>query len=212
MATNTPYLVGGPDPGANFRLATAIEQAAKNNVTKKVIEYAIKRGTGNTGDKSNVDSAVYEGIGPGGVAFVVESLTDNKARTISLIRSVFSKYGGSLSPTLFQFDRKGLIVIEKEEHEFDDVFEKFIDFGVEDIEDIEDGEVFEIITEPNDTSRIADLIKQDYKVKELGIVYIPKEDMLVEMSDEDVKEKYDKFIRGLEEISEVTDYYTNLKE
>lgn len=206
------FLVGGPDPGANFRLATAIEQASKNNVTKKVIEFAIKRGTGNTGEKSNVESATYEGIGPGGVSFIVESLTDNKARTISLVRSVFSKYSGSLSPTLFQFDRKGLIVIEKENHEFDSVFEKMIDFGVEDIEEIEDGDVFEIITSPNDTSKIADLIKQEYKVKELGIVYIPKEDMMVEISDEEIKEKYEKFIKMLEDISDVTDYYTNLKE
>ncbi|CCH45712.1 hypothetical protein BN7_5297 [Wickerhamomyces ciferrii] len=203
--------LGGSDPSHNVRLATAIENAQKNNVLKKVIEQAIKRGAGIGSEKKNVDTALYEGVGPGGVSFVVESLTDNKTRTIGLVRSAFTKAGGSLSPTLYQFDRRGLIVIEKGELTFDDIFEKVIEVGAEDLEEIEGEDFIEIITDPSDTGKIADELKKEFTIKEVGISYIPKEDMLVDISDEDTKIKYDKFIAALEEISDVTDYYSNLK-
>lgn len=177
---------------------------------KRVIENAIKRGSGSGGEHSNVESAVYEGVGPGGVSFVVESLTDNKARTISMVRSIFTKYGGSISPTLYQFDRKGLIVIEKGDMEFDEIFEKVIEFGAEDVEDIED--TVEIITEPNDTGKVAEELRKEFKVKEFGMVYIPKDDMLVEINDDDVKAKYEKFTNALEEVTDVTEFYSNLKD
>lgn len=98
---------GNADPNLNLRLATAIELASKNNVTKKVIENAIKKGSGNgqTYGKNgtNMETCVYEGMGPGGIALVVEALTDNKNRTIGLVRSTFTKASGSMTPTLFFF-------------------------------------------------------------------------------------------------------------
>lgn len=206
--------LGGSDPGCNVRLSAAIEQATKNNVPKRVVENAIKRGLGNTDDKKNVEQTIYEGMGPGGVSLVVEALTDNKARTVGLVRSAFVKSGGSVTPTLFQFDRKGMIVIEKGDLKFDDIFEKVLEYGVEDVEDIEEHGIVEIYTDPSDTNKVSQDIQKDagYKIKEVSIVYIPKDDMLVEIQDEDTKIKWDKFIKQLEEITDVTDYYHTLKE
>lgn len=206
--------LGGGDPGSNVRLATAIETASKNNVPKRVVENAIKRGLGQTEEKKNIEQTLYEGMGPGGVSFVVEALTDNKARTVGLVRSAFTKNGGSVTPTLFQFERKGLIVIEKGEFKFEEIFEKILEYGVEDVEDIEEHNIVEIYTDPLDTNKISQDIQKDtgYKIKEISIVYIPKDDMMVEITDEETKLKWDKFIKSLEDISDITDYYHTLKE
>lgn len=208
--------LGGPDPSKNVRLSAAVEAASKANVVKKVIENAIRRGAGLGSDaaKENVETAVYEGVGPGNVSFVVEALTDNKKRTFSDVRAAFSKYGGNLSPTLFQFDRKGYIVIDPKEDDFDTVFEKIVDLGADDIEEVEgeDRMNFEVITEAGDTGRIASELKKDYTIKEVGIAYLPKDDAIVEIADELVKEKYDKFVQMLDDLEDVTDYYTTLKE
>lgn len=188
---------------------------------KKVVENAIKRGAGlDTGaNKTNVETAVYEGIAPGNVSLVVEALTDNKNRTFSQIRGVFGKYGGNLSPTIFQFDRMGFVVIDVSEIDtsFDDLFEKFIEIeGVEDIEEIVDDKErsIEIITEVANAGKVANEVKklQEFKIKEVGISYIPKEDALVEISDEDTQAKFDKFINALEDVDDITDYFTTLKE
>lgn len=213
--------LGGPDPVKNIRLQAAIDFANKNNVSKKVIENAIKRGAG-IGDgenKSNVETVVYEGLGPGNVNVVVEALTDNKNRTFSDIRGVFGKYGGNINrPSIFLFDRLGFIVVEvSKDLTFDEIFEHFSEYeGVEDIEEVENDEdekLIEIITDPINTGKVSNLLKsEDYKIKEVGISYIPKSESIVEITDEDVKKKYDKFINALEDVDDLTEFYTNLKE
>ncbi|KAH3680405.1 hypothetical protein WICMUC_000336 [Wickerhamomyces mucosus] len=206
--------LGGPDPAKNVRLAAAVEAASKANVVKKVIENAIKRGAGLGSDqeKTNVETVVYEGVAPGNVSFVVEALTDNKNRTFSAVRAAFSRYGGSLSPTAFQFDKKGFIVINKGEKTYDDIFEEIVELGAEDLEENENN-LLEIVTEPSDTGRIAnELKKSEYEIKEVGIAYIPKEDALIEITDDEAREKYNRFITLLEEIDDVTDYYSTLKD
>ncbi|CDR42767.1 CYFA0S10e02014g1_1 [Cyberlindnera fabianii] len=207
--------LGGPDVSKNIRLAAAVDAASKANVSKKVIEKAINRGAGigSSGEKENVDQAVYEGIGPGNVSFVVEALTDNKTRTFSNVRAAFAKFGGSLSPTLFQFDRKGFVSIDKGENDFETVFEKIVDLGAEDIEEVEGNEtMLEVMTDPSDTGKIAAELKKEYTIKEVGITYIAKTDSLITIEDEETREKYNKFINFLEDVEDVTDYYTTLKE
>jgi YebC/PmpR family DNA-binding regulatory protein len=213
--------IGGPDPVKNIRLHAAIELANKNNVGKKVIENAIRRGAGLDagGNKTNVETVVYEGLGPGNVSIVVEALSDNKNRTFSDIRGVFGKYGGDISrPALYLFERSGFIVLEvSQDMAFDDLFETFSEIeGVEDIEEVESEEdgvkLIEIITDPVNTGKVSNVLKNDYKIKEVGISYVPNPDNMVEITDDDVRTKYNRFINALEDVDDFTDYYTNLKE
>jgi transcriptional/translational regulatory protein YebC/TACO1 len=142
-----------------------------------------------------------------------EALTDNKKRTFSDVRAAFSKYGGNLSPTLFQFERKGYIIIDPSQEDFDTVFEKVLELGADDIEEVEGEErAMQVITEAGETGRVAGELKQDYKIKEVGIAYLPKDDAIVEITEPEVREKYDKFVQILEDLEDVTDYYTTLKD
>lgn len=118
-----------------------------------------------------------------------------------------------MSPTLFQFDKKGYIMIDPKEDDFDTIFEKVVELGAEDIEEIEgDERAMEVITEAGDTGRVAGELKKDYGIREVGIAYIPKEDSIVEITDEEVKQKYEKFVQMLDDLEDVTDYFTTLKQ
>lgn len=224
---------GNIDPNLNIRLATAIELANKNNVTKKVIENAIKKGAGTSSANKNgssMESCIYEGMGPGGVAFVVEALTDNKNRTIGFVRSAFTKANGSMTPTLYFFDKKGYVVVKPPldlDNDEDKLLEKVLEIdGVEDIEKIEDEDededenqqiygntTFEISTEPTMTNNVASALKTNgFRITEVGMAYISKKDMLVQVSDEDTKQKIQKFMTVLDEIEDVTDIYTNMSD
>lgn len=221
---------GSPDPAINIRLATAIEMANKNNVTKKVVENAIKKGSGvSDKDGSRTESCVYEGMGPGGIAFVVEALTDNKNRTIGLVRAAFGKANGSMTPTLFFFDRKGYVVVQppKELDNYEKVFEAVLELeGVDDLEQLPDEEggkdettpgcdpqVYELSTEPSQTNQIATGLKgQGFRIKEVGIGFVPKSEMEVEISDPETRAKLDKFIMQLDEIDDVTEIHCNVKQ
>lgn len=220
---------GSTDPALNIRLAAAIESANKNNVTKRVIENAIKKGSGASGkDGSKSESCVYEGMGPGGVAFVVEALTDNKNRTVGLIRSTFTKINGSMTPTLYFFDRKGYVVVQPPAAltDFDQVFEKVLEAeGVEDLEQADPHDtnadellsgfapsVYELATEPALANQVATHLKQQgFHIKEVEIGYQPKDDMLVEVQNEDTLKSLHKFMAQLDEIDDVTAFYCNLK-
>ncbi|CUS21172.1 LAQU0S02e07580g1_1 [Lachancea quebecensis] len=222
---------GSADPALNIRLAAAIESANKNNVTKRVVENAIRKGSGAGGkDGAKSESCVYEGMGPGGVAFVVEALTDNKNRTIGLVRSTFTKVNGSMTPTLYFFDRKGYIVVQppQELNDFDMVFEKVLEHeGVEDLEQVDPeneasaaedlapgfaSSVYELSTEPAAANQVASSLKQHgFHIKEVGIGYVPKSDMLVDIQNEDTMKSVEKFMGQLDEIDDVTDFYCNLR-
>lgn len=221
-------LGGTSDPSQNIRLATAIELANKNNVTKKVIENAIKKGAGISCNKDggNVESCTYEGIGPGGIAFVVEALTDNKNRTVGMVRGAFNKFNGSMSPTLYFFDKKGYIITHspKELDDFEKVFEKVLDiYGVNDLELCKQSnfeslagyasETYEISTEPTETNKIATHLKNcGFYIKEVSTGYSPKSNMLVEINNQDIRIKFEKLMAQLDDIDDVTDIYTNIKE
>jgi YebC/PmpR family DNA-binding regulatory protein len=134
--------MGDPDPEKNPRLRLAVKEAKASSVPKDVIERAISKATG--GDAENYDEIRYEGYGPGGVAVIVEAMTDNRNRTASNVRSLFTKHGGNLGETgsvSFMFDRKGEIVYPAAAGDADRVMEAAIEAGAEDVESDDDGHV-----------------------------------------------------------------------
>jgi len=139
--------IGGGDPDTNPRLRTAIDKAKQANMPKDNVDRAIKKGTGDL-DGVNYEEGIFEGYGPGGVALIVEFLTDNRTRTVADVRHCFSKYGGNLGVSgsvAFLFDRKGLISFTAG-NDFDKIFEIALEAGAEDVKD--EGDVYEVITEP----------------------------------------------------------------
>ena len=141
--------IGGGDPDANPRLRTAVDKAKQANMPKDNVDRAIKKGTGDL-DGVNYEEGIFEGYGPGGVALIVEFLTDNRTRTVADVRHIFSKLGGNLGVSgsvAFLFDRKGLISFSSE-NDFDQIFEIALEAGAEDVKD--EGDVYEVITEPGD--------------------------------------------------------------
>lgn len=150
---------GGGDAAANARLRKAVLDAKGANMPNDTIDRAIKRGTGEL-EGVSYDEITYEGYGPGGVAVLVETMTDNRNRTVAEIRHLFSKNGGNLGESGsvgWLFDRKGYIVVDKESKSEDELFEIISEAGAEDLKD--EGEVFEIITDPDNFETVSDAVK-----------------------------------------------------
>jgi YebC/PmpR family DNA-binding regulatory protein len=146
--------MGDPDPNSNPRLRLAVKEAKANSVPKDVIDRAIKKSQ--AGDAENYDEIRYEGYGPGGVAVIVEALTDNRNRTASSVRSLFGKHGGNLAETgavSFMFERKGEIVYPPGVADADSVLEAAIEAGAEDVESGDDGHT--IWCEANDLNEVS---------------------------------------------------------
>lgn len=141
--------MGGKDPDSNARLRAAIAAAKAENMPKENIERGIKKGTGEL-EGSTYEEATYEGYGPGGVAVLVEVLTDNRNRTVAEVRHSFERHGGSLGAAgcvAWMFSQKGLIVLPKDQTDEEKLFEVALEAGAEDIK--EEEEEFEVITEPS---------------------------------------------------------------
>lgn len=211
--------MGGPDPSSNPQLSSAIETAKKFNVMKKVIENAIKRGGGGGKDeKLNLEMCLYEGMGPGGVSVIIQALTDNKTRTIGFIKPCFSKFGFSMSPTAYMFDKKGSIVIDRGDASMDELLDRALDAGAEDVIEMEPEEdgvecnLVEIITDPTENSRIAKSFQKDFEIKSVTIDFKPKPDLLVTIDNPDTQKSYDKFMNMIDDVDDVDEIYTNLKE
>jgi YebC/PmpR family DNA-binding regulatory protein len=150
---------GGGDPDANARLRKAIADAKGANMPNDTIDRAVKRGTGEL-EGVSYDEITYEGYGPGGVAIMVESMTDNRNRTVAEIRHIFSKIGGNMGASgsvRYLFDKKGYIVVEKAAKSEDELFELVIEAGAEDLRDDEDN--FEIITAPESFDAVLSAVK-----------------------------------------------------
>lgn len=151
--------MGDPDPEKNPRLRLAVKDAKANSVPKDVIERAIKKSQ--AGDAENYEEIRYEGYGPGGVAMIVEAMTDNRNRTASNVRSIFSKHGGNLAETgavSFMFDRKGQIVYSATVASAEQVLEAAIEAGAEDVES--DDETHVIWCEATDLSDAAQALEE----------------------------------------------------
>jgi len=150
---------GGGDPDSNPSLRNAVTKAKNENMPKDNIERAIKKGTG---ELEGVDylELTYEGYGPGGVAILIETLTDNKNRTAADIRSIFTKQGGNLGENgcvSYLFQRKGLITFSAEKYSEDEVFEAALEAGAEDV--TSSGQEIEVLTSPDDFSEVSEALR-----------------------------------------------------
>jgi YebC/PmpR family DNA-binding regulatory protein len=150
---------GGGDPGTNPRLRTIIADAKANNMPRENIERAIRRGTGEEPGVS-YEEITYEGYGPGGVALLIQSLTDNKNRTVGEIRHMLSKYNGNLAAensVAWMFHRKGQVLVEKEKADEEKLLEAALEAGADDMGD--DGSVWEIVCPPDSFEGVRDAVK-----------------------------------------------------
>ncbi|MBT4277240.1 YebC/PmpR family DNA-binding transcriptional regulator [Candidatus Falkowbacteria bacterium] len=202
---------GGGDPDTNFKLKVAIDKARSVNTPKDNIERAIKKGTGELkGD--TIEEIVYEAFGPSNSFFVVEALTDNKNRSVSEIRHIFSKAGGSLggpNSVMWQFERKGVIRIEDYKNKIKDKDElelELIDFGLEDII-IEENDLIIYTKVENFQKTREELDKKNIIVNYAELEYVPKEEK--EITDNKEKEKFQKLFEALDDNDDVNNFYTN---
>jgi len=153
--------MGGGDINANPRLRTAVLTARSNSMPSENIDRAIKKGTGEL-EGVTYEEIQYEGYGPGGVAIIAQVLTDNKNRTVSEIRRMFSKHGGNMGETGcvgWMFDKKGILTVDKSQVDEDRLMDIALDAGAEDVRD--EGEVFEVVTQPEDFEKVKERLDQE---------------------------------------------------
>lgn len=204
---------GGPDPKNNFKLATVIAKAKANNVPNDTIERGIKKASGEGGNV-NYEYITYEGYGPNGVAIIVDTLTDNKNRTASNVRSAFTKGGGSIGTmgcVSFMFDKKGQIIIDKEECSMssDDLMMVALDAGAEDFNEEEDS--YEIITDPDSFQAVYDALSEaKLEFVSAEVTMIPQN--YVELTDENAIKQLQRTLDLLEEDDDVQAVYHNWDE
>ena len=200
---------GGPDPNNNAKLRDVIAKAKQNNVPNDKIDIMLKKAAGE-GDSTNFEEIVYEGYGPSGIAVVVETLTDNRNRTASEVRHYFDKAGGNMGTpgsVTFMFDRQGVIIIEKEDVDEDQLMEDALEAGASDfLTDEED--IFEIRTEPNDVGAIRDELEgKGYHIISSEPAYVPQTYTRLE-SEEDMKNMA-RMIEMFEENDDVQNIWHN---
>jgi YebC/PmpR family DNA-binding regulatory protein len=198
---------GGGEPEANPRLALAISKAKDASMPKDNIERAIAKGTGEGADAAALEDVVYEGYGPGGVAMLVEAVTDNRNRTGSEVRHIFAKHGGSLGEpgsVAYLFDKKGLVVVDGERYSEDDLMVA-IDAGAEDI--AMDDDVFEILCDPSDLTAVrAALEEAGIEIETAEVTQQPKTRVPL---DEDGATKLMRLIDVLEDNDDVDAVHAN---
>lgn len=172
---------GGGDPSANLALRYAIEKAKDANMPKDTIEKAIKKGTGELGSV-NYEEVLYEGYAPGGVAIMVEALTDNRNRTGPEIKKLFERHSGSLGTSgcvNWMFSKKGLITVGTDAVEEDDLLETVLSVGAEDLENT--GEVYEITCEPSSFEALKKVLKEKNVPTQVAeISMVPQNDVRLE--------------------------------
>jgi YebC/PmpR family DNA-binding regulatory protein len=197
----------GADPAANPRLRAAIASARAANMPKDNVDRAIKKALGGE-DTANYEEIRYEGYGPAGTAVIVEVLTDNRNRTAPEIRSAFTKAGGNMGESgsvAFMFDRLGLIRLPKSVGSFDDVFEKAVEAGAENLEEDDDG--YDVLTSVDDFAAVRDALAQNYPdIGESKLVWRPQNTIAV---DEEAAQKIFKLIDTLEDNDDVQNVYCN---
>ena len=201
---------GGPDPARNSKLKNVIAKCKAANMPNDTINNAIKKASSSN---ENYEEITYEGYGPNGVAVIVEASTDNKNRTAADVRHVFDKAGGNLGTTgcvSYMFNKKGVIVIEKETANMDEeeLMMLALESGAEDFEASE--EVYEITTDPADFSTVSE------KLEEAGLSFLEAEVQMVPTTtvklDEKGVERMERLIERLEDLDDVANIYHNWEE
>ncbi len=198
--------LGAPEPEANPRLRAAISAAKAANMPNERIDRAIARGAGADNTEDYIEIR-YEGYGPGGVAVIVEAMTDNKNRTASDVRSYFNKSGGSLGETnsvSFMFQRVGEIQVDKAETDFEELFEIAANAGANDVED--DEESFTVVTEVEAFNQVYQEVDKATTVQEAKLVWRPMAPVSV---DADSCSGLIKLLEALDDNDDVQNVYTN---
>ncbi len=204
---------GGPDPANNFKLAQVVAKAKANNMPNDTIERGIKKAAGD-GQGVAYETITYEGYGPGGVAIIVKTLTDNKNRTAANVRSAFSKGSGNIGTpgcVSFMFDEKGQIIIDREEcdKDADDLMMLALDAGAEDFNEEEDS--FEVLTSPEELTKVDDALRAE------GITPLSAEVTMlpqntVSLTDADAVKNLQRILDLLDDDDDVQDVYHNWEE
>ena len=199
---------GSGDPANNSRLATVIAKAKAANMPNDNIKRTIDRALG-AGNSDNFESVVYEGYGPNGVAVIVEALTDNRNRTAPEVRHLLDKYGKGLGATgcvSWSFDRKGVLVIEKEDLDEETVMMDALDAGADDVQ--AEDEVFEVYTDPDAFGSVLSALEEKgYVFLEAGVQMVPQN--YVTLTDEADIKNMEKLIDLLEDNDDVQNVYHN---
>lgn len=204
---------GGPDPNNNSKLRDVIAKAKANNMPNDTIDRGIKKAAGNV-DAVNYVTITYEGYGPNGTAIIVEALTDNKNRTASNVRNAFTKGNGNVGTTgcvSYMFDKKGQIIVDKEEYETDaDEFMMLaLDAGAEDFS--EEDDCYEVLTAPDDFSQVREALEREgVPMAQAEVTMIPQN--YVELTDENDLKMFNRILELLDEDDDVQAVYHNVEE
>lgn len=204
---------GGSDPANNSRLRDVIAKAKSNNMPNDTIERGIKKAAGDA-NAVNYEYVSYEGYGPGGIAIIVDALTDNKNRTAANVRSAFTKGSGSIGTqgcVSYMFDKKGQIIVDKEECEMDadDLMMLALDAGAEDFS--EEDDCYEIITDPDTFSAVREALeKEGLAMAEASVTMIPQN--YVDLTEETAVKNLQKTLDLLDDDDDVQSVYHNWNE
>ena len=200
---------GGPDPASNLALANAIEKARSYSMPKDNIERAIARGSGADADAESFEQVVYEGYGPNGVAVLVEALTDNRNRTAADVRAAFTKHGGNLGGSgavAWLFDRRGLILVDADGADEDELVLAAADGGADDVE--LDGSSFRVTSSPEALGAVREAIERaGMEVESSELTMVPK--TTVNLDDETAAKQTLRLIDALDESDDVQEVYSN---
>jgi YebC/PmpR family DNA-binding regulatory protein len=200
---------GGPDPSGNLALANAVEKARSYSMPKDNIERAIARGSGADASAEAFEQVVYEGYGPGGVAVIVEALTDNRNRTAAEVRHVFSKHDGNLGGSgsvAWLFERRGVILVDADRFDEDEVMLAAAEGGAEDVEP--DGSSLRVLAAPEALTGVREALEQaGIEVDSSELTMVPK--TTVSLDDEAAATKTLRLIDALEESDDVQEVYAN---
>ncbi len=204
---------GGPDPTQNSRLKDVIAKAKANNMPNDTIDRSIKKAAGDA-NAVNYESVIYEGYGPNGIAIIVEALTDNKNRTASNVRNAFTKGSGNVGTpgcVSYMFDKKGQIIISKEDctMDADDLMMIALDAGAEDF--VEEEDSFEVVTVPDSFSQVREALEtENIVMAQAEVTMIPQ--TWVELTDEGDIKNMNRTLDLLEEDDDVQEVYHNWDE
>jgi YebC/PmpR family DNA-binding regulatory protein len=198
---------GGPDVDGNYRLRMAVDKARANSMPADNIKRAIDRASGAGADAEQYEEITYEGFGPSNVAVIVAAMTDNRNRTASDVRSIFSKSGGSLAPVAWQFEPRGVISIQLNGRDPDEVTLAAIDAGAADVGSPEGGAIL-VITEPTELERVrASLAEAGYDAESAELSMEPT--TRVELAEEKAARTVLQFVERLEDLEDVQNVYAN---
>jgi YebC/PmpR family DNA-binding regulatory protein len=200
---------GGGDPAANLALQNAVEKARSYSMPKDNIERAIAKGSGAGSEGAGFETVVYEGYGPEGVAVLVEALTDNRNRTASEVRHLFSKHGGNLGASgavAWQFERRGLVLVAAEGADEEELLLAAADAGADDVS--LDGSTFEVSSAPESLSSVREALEAaGFRAESAELAMVPRTTVAIE--DESTARKVLRLVEGLEEADDVQDVYAN---